>query len=405
MANEFSTYNHEGMELPFEDWSKTLHSFSDLASIIQSTHDAALSSAVRAINRMQTMRNWLIGYYIVEFEQHGNDRAEYGAQLLKKLEERVNRKGLNVTLFKNSRNFYLHYPQMSENLIPAISPTSSDHLANRVNMLLIDVDYSHDNQQEGKSVTLSDKFRTSGKKIIASLSFSHIVELLTLEDPLARYFYEQECIKCTWSVRELRRQISTNLYFRAGISANPEKMLSLPSVQGHESAELQIREPFTFEFLGLKAQEIVDEHDLEDALISHLQEFILELGKGFCFEARQKRIIIDDKYYYPDLVFYNRILHCGVIIELKNDEFSHENLGQLNAYVSHYRENEMQPGDNPPVGILLCTRKGKKMVEYALAGMDNQLFVSTYMLQLPDKKALEDFLLKQLQENSTQIGY
>ena len=168
---------------------------------------------------------------------------------------------------------------------------------------------------------------------------------------------------------------------------------------------MQIREPFTFEFLGLKAQEIVDEHDLEDALISHLQEFILELGKGFCFEARQKRIIIDDKYYYPDLVFYNRILHCGVIIELKNDEFSHENLGQLNAYVSHYRENEMQPGDNPPVGILLCTRKGKKMVEYALAGMDNQLFVSTYMLQLPDKKALEDFLLKQLQENSTQIGY
>lgn len=405
MANEISTYNHEGMELPFEDWSKTLHSFSDLASIIQSTHDAALSSAVRAINRMQTMRNWLIGYYIVEFEQHGNDRAEYGAQLLKKLEERVNRKGLNVTLFKNSRNFYLHYPQMSENLIPAISPTLSEHLANRVNMLLIDVDYSHDNQQEGKSATLSDKFRTSGKKIITSLSFSHIVELLTLDDPLARYFYEQECIKCTWSVRELRRQISNNLYFRAGISANPEKMLSLPSVQGHESAELQIREPFTFEFLGLKAQEIVDEHDLEDALISHLQEFILELGKGFCFEARQKRIIIDDKYYYPDLVFYNRILHCGVIIELKNDEFSHENLGQLNAYVSHYRENEMQPGDNPPVGILLCTRKGEKMVEYALAGMDNQLFVSTYMLQLPDKKALEDFLLKQLQENSTQIGY
>ena len=119
----------------------------------------------------------------------------------------------------------------------------------------------------------------------------------------------------------------------------------------------------------------MDEHDLEDALITHLQEFILELGKGFCFETRQKRIIIDDEYYYPDLVFYNRILHCGVIIELKNEEFSHENLGQLNAYVSHYRENEMRPGDNPPVGILFCTRKGKKMVEYALAGMDNHLFV------------------------------
>lgn len=183
---------------------------------------------------------------------------------------------------------------------------------------------------------------------------------MTLDDPLARYFYEQECIKCTWSVRELRRQISTNLYVRAGISTNPEKLLSLPSVQGHDSAELQIRQPFTFEFLGLKAQEVVDEHDLEDALISHLQEFILELGKGFCLEARQKRIIIDDEYYYPDLVFYNRILHCGVIIELKNEEFSYENFGQLNAYVSYYRENEMPPGDNPPIGILLCTRKGKR---------------------------------------------
>jgi len=125
----------------------------------------------------------------------------------------------------------------------------------------------------------------------------------------------------------------------------------------------------------------VDEHDLEDALITHLQEFILELGKGFCFETRQKRIIIDDEYYYPDLVFYNRILHCGVIIELKNEEFSHENLGQLNAYVSHYRENEMRPGDNPPVGILLCTRKGKKMVEYAIAGMDNHLFVLVIVVQ------------------------
>ena len=182
------------------------------------------------------------------------------------------------------------------------------------------------------------QFVTPGKTIISHLSFTHLREIMTLNDPLARYFYEQECIKCTWSVRELRRQISTNLYVRAGISANPDKLLSLPSVQGHDSAELQIRQPFTFEFLGLKAQDIVDEHDLEEALISHLQEFILELGKGFCFESRQKRIIIDDEYYYPDLVFYNRILHCGVIIELKNEEFSYENFGQLNAYVSRERD-------------------------------------------------------------------
>ena len=395
MAKEISTYTHDGMELPFEDWSNTLHSFGDLTSIIQTTHDAALSSAVKAINRMQTMRNWLIGYYIVEYEQHGKDRAEYGAKLLKKLEERVNRKGMTRNTFQSARNFYRMYPQIIENFqINKCASMSCKSYMDTTNK--ISDTESIDNQSNGICPTVSCKFQTSGKTIISKLSYSHMYEIMKVSDPLARYFYEQECIKCTWSVRELRRQISTNLYVRAGISANPDKLLSLPSVQGHDSAELQIRQPFTFEFLGLKAQDIVDEHDLEEALISHLQEFILELGKGFCFESRQKRIIIDDEYYYPDLVFYNRILHCGVIIELKNEEFSYENFGQLNAYVSHYRENEMQPGDNPPIGILLCTRKGKKMVEYALAGMDNQLFVSTYMLQLPDKKTLEEFLLKQL---------
>ena len=395
MATEISTYIHEAMELPFEDWSSTFHSFGDLASIIQTTHDAAQTSAVKAINRMQTMRNWLIGYYIVEFEQHGKDRAEYGTHLLKKLEEQVNRKGLNVTLFQTSRNFYNLYPQMGGLFVQnEIYSTLSNKSGNSIPLM----DKSADAQSNTNCATVSHNFQTPPEMIVSRLSFSHIREIMSVDDPLARYFYEQECIKCTWSVRELRRQISTNLYFRTGISDNPEKMLSLPSVQGHDSAALQIRQPFTFEFLGLKAQEIVDEHDLEDALITHLQEFILELGKGFCFEARQKRIIIDDEYYYPDLLFYNRILHCGVIIELKNEEFSHENLGQLNAYVSYYKENEMQLGDNPPVGILLCTRKGKKMVEYALAGMDNQLFVSTYMLQLPDRKTLEDFLLKQLGE-------
>lgn len=398
MANESTTYLHDGMELPVEDWSQNTHSFDELTKIIRDTHDAAQTTAVKAINRMQTMRNWLYGYYIIEFEQHGKDRAEYGTQLLKRLEERVNRKGLTETLFKNSRKFYRLYPQMVENIIGVISPTVSDKLLESKDASGLCDAQMTENEHVEKSPTVSDGFRTTGQMIISRLSFSHIVEIMTVDDPLARYFYEQECIKCTWSVRELRRQISTNLYVRTGISSNPEKMLSLPSLQGHDNNELQIRQPFTFEFLGLKANEVVDEKDIENALIDHLQDFLLELGKGFCFESRQKRIIIDDEYYYPDLVFYNRILHCGVIIELKDEEFSHQNLGQLNAYVSHYKEHEMQPGDNPPIGILLCTRKGKKMVEYALAGMDNQLFVSTYMLQLPDKKTLEDFLLKQLEK-------
>lgn len=398
MANESTTYLHDGMELPVEDWSQNTHSFDELTKIIRDTHDAAQTTAVKAINRMQTMRNWLYGYYIIEFEQHGKDRAEYGTQLLKRLEKRVNRKGLTETLFKNSRKFYRLYPQMVENIIGVISPTVSDRLLETKDASGLCDTQMTENEHIEKSPTVSDGFRTTGQMIISRLSFSHIVEIMTVDDPLARYFYEQECIKCTWSVRELRRQISTNLYVRTGISSNPEKMLSLPSLQGHDNNELQIRQPFTFEFLGLKANEVVGEKDIENALIDHLQDFLLELGKGFCFESRQKRIIIDDEYYYPDLVFYNRILHCGVIIELKDEEFSHQNLGQLNAYVSHYKEHEMQPGDNPPIGILLCTRKGKKMVEYALAGMDNQLFVSTYMLQLPDKKTLEDFLLKQLEK-------
>lgn len=398
MANESTTYLHDGMELPVEDWSQNTHSFDELTKIIRDTHDAAQTTAVKAINRMQTMRNWLYGYYIIEFEQHGKDRAEYGTQLLKRLEERVNRKGLTETLFKNSRKFYRLYPQMVENIIGVISPTVSDKLLESKDASGLCDTQMTENEHVEKSPTVSDGFRTTGQMIISRLSFSHIVEIMTVDDPLARFFYEQECIKCTWSVRELRRQISTNLYVRTGISSNPEKMLSLPSLQGHDNNELQIRQPFTFEFLGLKANEVVGEKDIENALIDHLQDFLLELGKGFCFESRQKRIIIDDEYYYPDLVFYNRILHCGVIIELKDEEFSHQNLGQLNAYVSHYKEHEMQPGDNPPIGILLCTRKGKKMVEYALAGMDNQLFVSTYMLQLPDKKTLEDFLLKQLEK-------
>lgn len=304
MADNTIVYNHDGLELPVSDWMHDSHSFLELTRVIQSTHDAAQTCAVKAINRMQTMRNWLIGYYIVEFEQHGKDRAEYGDHLLKRLVEKVNRKGLNVTLFQNSRNFYLYYPQMMENLWVR---KSSDQIMPFASIYPTLSDKSMFGSFVEKSPTVSDKFRTSGRLLISRLSFSHIVEIMTQSDPLARYFYEQECIKCTWSVRELRRQISTNLYVRAGISTNPEKMMSLPTMKGHDSNALQIREPFTFEFLGLKAQEVVTEYDIEEALISHLQEFLLELGKGFCFESRQKRIVIDDEYYYPDLVFYMRL--------------------------------------------------------------------------------------------------
>jgi len=381
-------------------WSdKPSHSFDDLSNAVVETHQSAQYSAIKAVNQMATLRNWLIGCYIVEYEQNGSDRAKYGDRLLKRLEERVNTKGLNETLFKVSRNFYLIYPQIGELLNLSIRPTPSDKFekepsgkgATPSHQLEVGVDLQ-------KSATPSHQFVTAATEILSKLSFSHIREIMTQEDPLARFFYETECIKGTWSVKELRRQIATNLYFRSGVSKDPKKLLA--SIEPEKNtAALTIRQPFAFEFLGLIAKDVVTEGDLEDALITHLQDFLLELGKGFCFENRQKRMIIDDEYYFADLVFYNRILHCSVIVELKNDEFRHEYLGQLNAYVSYFKENEMNEGDNPPVGILLCTRKGEKMVEYAIAGMDNQLFVSTYMLQLPDKTTLENFLLKEMKDN------
>ena len=367
-----------------EDWENAeMRDFSQLSQLIQQVHKATQSETVKAINRNLTLRNWLIGYYIVEYEQKGNDRAKYGDKLLKSLEQSLNILGLNETTFKLSRNFYLFYPQMKDLLISK-SATLSHKLQNT------------DCKDVAKSAT-SHFLQTPAHKIISRLSFSHIREIMTQEEPLARYFYETECIRCNWSVRELRRQIATNLYVRAGASQNPEKLIK-PLEHTEREIQEEIKQPFFFEFLGLNARNVIEEKDLEQALIDHLQEFLLELGKGFCFEARQKRIIIDDEYYYADLVFYHRILHCNVIIELKNDEFHHEYLGQLNAYVSYYRENEMNNGDNPPVGILLCTKKGKKMVEYALAGMDNNLFVSTYKLQLPDENTLEEFLMTQTKD-------
>ena len=361
-------------DLP-KNWSEERNfSFEHLTQLVEQVHNSAYTSSVKAINRFATIRNYIIGFYIVEYEQNGSDRAKYGDRLLKRLTGRINKRGINETLLKVSRAFYLNYPQVLLYL-EGKSATSSHQLSDE------------------KSATSSHQFVTSADKLISQLSFSHIREILTIDDPLARFFYETECIKCCWSVKELRRQIATNLYFRAGVSKKPELLLQRTEI--NTSPALTIKDPFSFEFLDLRP-EAFTETNLENALIAHLQDFLLEMGKGFCFEARQKRMIIDDEYYFADLVFYNRILHCNVIIELKDDEFKHADLSQLNAYVSYYRENEMNEGDNPPIGILLCTRKGEKMVEYALAGMDNNLFVSTYMLTLPDKETLQEFILSEL---------
>ena len=369
-------------------------SFEGLVDQTRYVHEATSTRAKSAVNQMLTARNWAIGYYIVEYEQHGKDRAEYGSHLLAKLAERLDVKGLDRSMLNMCRIFYKKYPQICD---------SVNHRLNGIKGLKFIAGKSiPDKQNTGSHKdeicdSANHKFETPPEILISRLSFTHLRQIMAIDDPFERFFYEFECIRGVWSVKELKRQIATNLFFRAGISRKPELLLDKIESVDH-SANLSIKEPFTFEFLGLEAKDAIDEDDLEQALMDHLREFLMEMGKGFCFEARQKRIIIDDEYYFPDLILYNRILHCSVIVELKNKAFNHEDFGQLNAYVSYYKENEMHEGDNPPVGILLCTKKGRKMVEYALAGMDNQLFVSTYMLQLPDKKQLKEFLLKQMEE-------
>jgi predicted nuclease of restriction endonuclease-like (RecB) superfamily len=223
--------------------------------------------------------------------------------------------------------------------------------------------------------------------------------LVEIDDPLKRIFYESECIRGNWSVRTLKRQIGSLYYERSGLSKDKKKLAEMVQ-SGTEQAvpALAIRDPYIFEFLGLKSKEVMSESNLEDALLDKLESFLLELGYGFCFEARQKRILIGHTHCFIDLVFFHRILKCHVLIELKVDRFTHENLGQLNTYVSWYRKNEMTEGDNPPVGILLCTDKDHTLVEYALAGMDNRLFVSKYQLELPKKEEMERFLHTQLKE-------
>ncbi len=369
-------------------------SFGSLISHVENIHSLTNAYAKGAVNQLLTIRNWMIGYYIVEFEQKGKNRAEYGKNLLGAIADELKIKGLDRTHLNLCRIFYIKYPQICAAVSHKLKGIGVTQYIPDEKIFDISPETLSVNEN---CATLSHKLETPPEVLISRLSFSHIREIMTIDDPLERFFYEFECIKGIWSVRELRRQITTNLYVRAGISKKPEQLLN-QMINNDYSAVMTIKEPITLEFLGLEAKESIDEYDLEQALIDHLQEFMLELGHGFCFEGRHKRILIDGEYYFPDLVFYNRILHCSVIVELKNEEFTHENFGQLNAYVGYYKENEMNPGDNPPVGILLCTRKGKKMVEYACAGVDNQLFVSEYMLQLPDKKRLEDFLIKQLDE-------
>ena len=363
--------------------------FEGLVSQIERTNDALRNNARLVINRHVTAKAWLTGYYIVVYEQNGSDRAKYGERLLQNLAKRLGNQYALSTL-KLYRLFYLTYPQLGSVISDFLI-----HLPIGQSMI------SQLDSKDSNAVTIRQSLiaQFDGVKpemLFNRLSFTHFAAILPCKDPLQRAFYETMAIRGTWSVRELQRQIESNYYVRSGWSKKPDKLAELVDGKAEKaSLMLDIKSPFTFEFLGLSAKDVVEESDLETALLDHLQDFILELGMGFCFEERQKKLLIDDRYFKADLVFYHRILKRHVIIELKANRLDYADTAQLKMYLAYFRKNIMQPDDNTPIGILMCSEIGQEMAEYTLLDTGEDLFISKYELSLPSKERMTEFLRKE----------
>jgi predicted nuclease of restriction endonuclease-like (RecB) superfamily len=356
--------------------------FQYLVSTIQTVHKGLASHAGKAVNASLSLRNWLIGCYISEYQLNGVDRAAYGEQLLTKLAQQLgNVSNCNRRQLYRYLKFYRLYPQIVGTLPPQFNNFLPGSLKNRI------------------VGTASPLLKTTADTVLQHLSYSHIDLLVDMNDDTKRTFYEIESIRGNWSVRELKRQISSLYYERSGLSHDKNKLAAMVDQFSRKTEfHLAVRDPYVFEFLGLTPAEVMSESHLEAQLIEKIQAFLLEMGHGFCFESRQKRILIGGEHFFVDLVFYHRILKCHILVELKLESFNHENIGQLNTYVSWFKKHMMTKGDNPPVGILLCTDKNHALAEYALAGMDNHLFVSKYMLQLPKKDEMEKFIEEKIKE-------
>lgn len=406
--------------------SQFSENFEELVIQIKSIGEALQQDARVVINRNITTKAWLTGYYIVEYEQHGNDRAKYGDNLLQNLSKRLGGKSYSATNLRSYRLFYKLYPELRPVLArylferfgkDKVESASTIFLPSQIQQSLIAELQDEGKQQsvtaksakehnslivtgispDGFAMRFSDgSVKTAPQALFDRLSFTHIVQLLHVEDPMQREFYAIEAMRGPWSVRELQRQIDTNYYARSGWSKKSEllsKKINLTAER--QTFEQDVKSPYYFEFLGLSSKDIIDENDLEAAIVSHLKDFIMELGMGFCLEEEQKRLLIDDRYYKADLVFYHRILKCHCIVELKAHRLNYADVAQLNMYIEYYRKHYMQPDDYPPVGLLLCTEYGQEMVEYLTPFTDPQLFIARYELQLPSKEKIRHFLMQE----------
>jgi predicted nuclease of restriction endonuclease-like (RecB) superfamily len=374
------------------------NNFEELINNISHVHEILQSCAAKSVNQFLSLRNWLFGYYIVEYEQNGEDRAKYGETLIVNIAQKVKHiKGLTGNQLYVCRNFYLVYPQFLRTVFVILQSygMEGDEI---LRTLSVKSSLEKNTVMIEKPATKDNDMQLLPELLLSRLSFSHFIEIIRIDDELQRFFYEVETIKNNWSVRELKRAIGTSLAFRTVMSVNKEAVIAkIKNLKPATNAEV-IRNPYILEFFDLKEQTEYSESDLEQQILNHLQEFLVELGTGFCFEARQKRITFDNQHLRMDLVFYHRILKCHVLIDLKVNEFSHADAGQMNVYPNYYKKNEMTEGDNPPVGIILCADKDDTLVEYATAGMDDHMFVSKYLLKLPEKKVFENFMKREFNQ-------
>lgn len=324
--------------------------YNTLISSIGMLLEKARKRVYSQINQILVKTYWNIGKQIIEYEQKGKEKAEYGSKLLDNL----------------SKDLRLRYGKGFSR-------------SNIIYMRLFYIKYS-------KSETLSHQ-----------LSWSHYFELLKVEDDLERSFYEKQCIKENWSVRELKRQKNSALFERIALSKDKKGVLELAK-KGLliEKATDAVKDPYVLEFLGIPEDYKYSEKELEQRIIDNLQKFLLELGRGFTFVSRQFRMTLGNKHYYADLVFYHRILKCFVLIDLKIDEVTHSDIGQMNMYLNYFKKEEITKEDNEPIGIILTKEKDRVVVEYALGGISNKLFVSKYKLYLPTKEELEKEVKKLL---------
>ncbi len=350
--------------------------YNQLIDSIETTHHSLRKRAISSINQQLVIRNWLIGFYIVEFEQNGEDRAKYGDKLTLNISSDLTKKGIkgmSNRSIKDFRQFYKAYPQILQPLSAKLENLSiGQPLAAQLKTV----------EKEELHPMLNPE------KLLSNFSFRHFSALMRIKEPLKRAFYEKEAIKGQWEARFLERQINSLLIERLGLSTDKEALLA--NIQAQiETIEDTIKDPYILEFTGFKELAKYSENDLETALLDKIQTFLQESGTGFCLEGRQKRITIDGEHDRIDLVFYHRILKCHILIDLKIRKFKHADSGQMNYYLNYYRNEVMQEGDNPPIGIILCTEKGSNTkVLYATSGLDNQIFVSKYQVELPKEEDL-----------------